>query len=385
MKAQMVKNAVIVPVGAKGGFVLKHPPADRDALRGECVECYRTFGMRGLLDITDNIVDAETIPPPGVVCYDEDDPYLVVAADKGTATFPDIANGIAGEYSFWLGDAFASGGSTGYDHKAMGITARGAWESVKRHFRALDVDVQDDQRHLVGIGDMAATSSATECFSRHLKLVAAFNHEHIFLDPDPNPEASYAERERSSARALELGGLRPGRDLGRRRRVLLLGQVDRARRRQGPRWDRSRGPHPERADQAILTARVDLLWNGGIGTFVKASTESHFDVGDRANDAPPRGRSRRAPGRRRGRNGFTQGADRVCLAGGRIFTDAIDNSAGVDCSDHEVNIKILLGAVVAAGDMTVKQRNELLAQMTTTWLASSCATTTGRRRPSALP
>jgi glutamate dehydrogenase len=369
MKAQMVKNAVIVPVGAKGGFVLKHPPADRDALRGECVECYRTF-MRGLLDITDNIVDAKTIPPPGVVCYDEDDPYLVVAADKGTATFSDIANGIAGEYSFWLGDAFASGGSTGYDHKAMGITARGAWESVKRHFRALDVDVQTTSVTLVGIGDMAGDVFGNGMLlSRHLKLVAAFNHEHIFLDPDPNPEASYAERERlfSLARsswadydpaAISAGG----GVFSRSAKSIELSPEARS-----SLGIEAEALTPNELIRAILTARVDLLWNGGIGTFVKASTESHFDVGDRANDAlRVDGRDVRARVVGEGGNlGFTQkGRIEYALAGGRIFTDAIDNSAGVDCSDHEVNIKILLGAVVAAGDITVKQRNELLAQMT---------------------
>ena len=369
MKAQMVKNAVIVPVGAKGGFVLKLPPTDREALRGECVDCYRTF-IRGLLDLTDNIVGGETIPPPGVVCYDEDDPYLVVAADKGTATFSDIANGIAGEYGFWLGDAFASGGSTGYDHKAMGITARGAWESVKRHFRALDIDVQTTSISVVGIGDMAGDVFGNGMLlSRHLKLVAAFNHEHIFLDPDPDPETSYAERERlfslprsswadyDAAAISAGGGVFP-------RSAKSIELSPEARAALGIEAEELA---PNELIRAILTAPVDLLWNGGIGTFVKASTESQLDVGDRANDAlrVDGGDVRARVVGEGGNLGFTQkGRIEYALAGGRIFTDAIDNSAGVDCSDHEVNIKILLGDVVVAGDMTEKQRNELLAEMT---------------------
>jgi len=369
MKAQMVKNAVIVPVGAKGGFVVKRPPAGRDALREEVVECYRTL-MRGLLDVTDNLVGGETVPPHHVVRYDGDDPYLVVAADKGTATFSDVANGIAAEYGFWLDDAFASGGSAGYDHKAMGITARGAWESVKRHFRGLGTDIQTTDFTAVGIGDMAGDVFGNGMLlSRHLKLVAAFNHEHVFLDPDPDPERSYGERERlfalprsswadyDSVAISQGGGVYP-------RSAKSVELSPEVRLRLGI---EAEALTPNELIHAILTAEVDLLWNGGIGTFVKASTESHLDVGDKANDAlRVDGRDLRAPVVGEGGNlGFTQrGRVEYALAGGRILTDAIDNSAGVDCSDHEVNIKILLGEVVAAADMTMKQRNELLADMT---------------------
>jgi glutamate dehydrogenase len=369
MKAQMVKNAVIVPVGAKGGFVVKRPPSDREALRKEVVSCYRTL-MRGLLDITDNIVGGETVPPPDVVRYDGDDPYLVVAADKGTATFSDVANGIAAEYGFWLGDAFASGGSAGYDHKAMGITARGAWESVKRHFRELGVDVQAADVTVVGIGDMSGDVFGNGMLlSRHLRLVAAFNHEHIFLDPDPDPEVSYAERERlfalprSSWAEYDPAAISPGGGVFPRT-VKSIELSPQARAALGV---EAEALPPNELIRAILLAQVDLLWNGGIGTYVKASTESHLDVGDKANDALRiDGRDVRTRVVGEGGNlGFTQkGRIEYALAGGRIYTDAIDNSGGVDCSDHEVNIKILLGAVVAAGDMTEKQRNELLAQMT---------------------
>ena len=369
MKAQMVKNAVIVPVGAKGGFVVKQPPAEREALREEVVESYRTL-MRGLLDLTDNLVAGEAVPPPDVVRYDDDDPYLVVAADKGTASFSDIANGIAAEYGLWLGDAFASGGSAGYDHKAMGITARGAWESVTRHFRELGVDVQTTDFTAVGIGDMAGDVFGNGVLlSRHLKLVAAFNHEHVFLDPDPDPEASYAERERlfvlprsswgdyDTAAISAGGGVFP-------RTAKSVELSPEARRALGI---EAEALTPNELIRAILAAPVDLLWNGGIGTFVKASTEPHLAVGDKANDAlRVDGRDVRARVVGEGGNlGFTQkGRIEYALAGGRIYTDAIDNSAGVDCSDHEVNIKILLDTVVAAGDMTAKQRNELLAEMT---------------------
>ena len=369
MKAQMVKNAVIVPVGAKGGFVVKRPPADREALREEVVACYQTF-VRGLLDLTDNIVAGETVPPPDVVRYDEDDPYLVVAADKGTATFSDLANGIAAEYGFWLGDAFASGGSAGYDHKGMGITARGAWESVKRHFRELDVDVETAEITAVGIGDMSGDVFGNGMLlSRHLKLVAAFNHEHVFLDPDPDPERSYAERERlfhlprSSWADYDTAAISPGGGVFPRtaKKIPLTAE---ARARLGV---DAEAVTPNEVVHAIITAPVDLLWNGGIGTFVKASWESHLDVGDKTND-PSRADARdlrcRVVGEG-GNLGLTQGARvEYALAGGRIYTDAIDNSAGVDCSDHEVNIKILLGDVVSTGDMTEKQRNELLVEMT---------------------
>ena len=369
MKAQMVKNAVIVPVGAKGGFVVKRPPSDREALREEVVACYRVL-MQGLLDLTDNLVGGETVPPRDVVRYDDDDPYLVVAADKGTAKFSDLANSVAAEYGFWLGDAFASGGSAGYDHKAMGITARGAWESVKRHFRELGVDVQTTEVTAVGIGDMAGDVFGNGMLlSRHLKLVAAFNHEHIFLDPDPEPEASFKERERLfnlprsswadyDPKVISAGG---GVFPRSAKSIPLSPEV---RRRLGV---ESEALPPNDLIRAILTAEVDLLWNGGIGTFVKASSESHLDVGDKANDGlRADGKDIRARVVGEGGNlGLTQrGRIEYALAGGRIYTDAIDNSAGVDCSDHEVNIKILLGGVVADGDMTEKQRNELLAEMT---------------------
>ena len=369
MKAQMVKNAVIVPVGAKGGFVVKRPPPERDALRTEVVECYRTF-VRGLLDLTDNIVGGETVPPPEVIRYDSDDPYLVVAADKGTATFSDVANAIAADYGFWLGDAFASGGSAGYDHKKMGITARGAWESVTRHFRELGVDVKTAEITAVGIGDMAGDVFGNGMLlSRKLKLVAAFNHEHVFIDPDPDPEASWQERRRlfdlprSSWADYDAGTLSQGGGVFPRTAKSIPLSPE-ARRALGVEVE---ALTPTELIRAVLTAPVDLLWNGGIGTFVKASWETHLDVGDRANDAM------RADGRdlrcrvvgEGGNLGFTQqGRIEYALAGGRILTDAIDNSAGVDCSDHEVNIKILLGAAVASGDLTEKQRNELLADMT---------------------
>jgi glutamate dehydrogenase len=369
MKAQMVKNAVIVPMGAKGGFVVKRPPAEPEALRAEVVECYRAL-VRALLDLTDNLVDGEAVPPPDVVRYDDDDPYLVVAADKGTATFSDIANAIAAEYGFWLGDAFASGGSAGYDHKEMGITARGAWESVTRHFRELGVDVQATDFTAVGIGDMAGDVFGNGMLlSRHLKLVAAFNHEHVFLDPDPDPEAGYAERKRlfalprSSWSDYDPAAISPGGGVFPRsaKSIELSPQ---AREALGVEAEELA---PNELIRAILTAPVDLLWNGGIGTFVKASTEGHLDVGDKAND-PLRvdGRDVRARVVGEGGNlGFTQkGRIEYALADGRIYTDAIDNSAGVDCSDHEVNIKILLDGLVASGDLTEKQRNELLVEMT---------------------
>ncbi len=371
MKAQTVKNAVIVPVGAKGGFVVKQPPADggREALMQEVVACYRTL-ICGMLDLTDNLAGERVVPPPQVARYDGDDPYLVVAADKGTATFSDIANGISEEYGFWLGDAFASGGSTGYDHKAMGITARGAWESVERHFRALGVDVQSTDFTVVGIGDMAGDVFGNGMLlSRHIKLVGAFNHMHIFLDPDPDPETSFEERARLFALPRsswtdydqdlisEGGGIFPRSaksiPLSPEVRELLGVEAETLT--------------PNEVVNALLKARVDLLWNGGIGTYVKASVETDAEVGDRAND-PVRVNGNELGCRvvgEGGNLGFTQrGRIEYALNGGRIYMDAIDNSAGVDCSDHEVNIKILLDAIVENGDMTVKQRNELLAQMT---------------------
>lgn len=369
MKAQTVKNAVIVPVGAKGGFVVKRPPGDRDALREEVIACYSTF-VRGLLDLTDNIVAGETVPPPRVVRYDDDDPYLVVAADKGTAAFSDLANRIAGEHGFWLGDAFASGGSAGYDHKAMGITARGAWESVKRHFRELGVDLAKQDVTAVGIGDMAGDVFGNGMLlSRRLRLVAAFNHEHVFLDPDPDPETSYTERERlfnlprSTWADYDPEKISPGGGVFPRSAKSIELSPE-ARERLGI---EVKALTPNEVVRAILGAPVDLLWNGGIGTFVKASSETHAEVGDKANDAVrvDAGELRCKVVGEGGNLGLTQrGRVEYALAGGRIFTDAIDNSAGVDCSDHEVNIKILLGDVVASGDLTEKQRNELLFEMT---------------------
>jgi glutamate dehydrogenase len=382
MKAQMVKNALIVPVGAKGGFVVKKPPAHggREALLEEGIACYKTF-LSGLLDLTDNIVEGNIVPPDRVVRYDEDDPYLVVAADKGTATFSDIANDVSAQYGFWLGDAFASGGSQGYDHKAMGITARGAWESVKRHFRELGTDIQTTDFTAVGIGDMSGDVFGNGMLlSRHTKLIAAFNHLQVFIDPDPDPERSYEERKRlfelprsawsdyDASLISEGGGV-----FSRTAKSLKLSEQ--AREALGIEVEQLT---PNELIQAILRAPVDLLFNGGIGTYAKASTESHADVGDKANDAVRvDGRTMRCRVVGEGGNlGLTQRARiEYALVGGprtqgpshphgRINTDAIDNVAGVNCSDHEVNIKILLDGLVADGDMTEKQRNELLADMT---------------------
>src|SRR5215207_3800716 len=371
MKAQTVKNAVIVPVGAKGGFVVKRPPAEggREALQQEVVACYKTL-IRGMLDITDNISGDEIVPPPDVTRYDGDDPYLVVAADKGTATFSDIANELSAEYGFWLGDAFASGGSVGYDHKEMGITARGAWESVSRHFRELGKNIQTEDFTVVGIGDMSGDVFGNGMLlSRHIKLVGAFNHMHIFLDPEPDPEKSFEERERlfrlprsswtdyDESIISEGGGIFPrtAKSIPLSPQVREMLDVE------------AESMTPTELINAMLKAEVDLLWNGGIGTYVKASSESNAEVGDRANDAlRANGDELRCRVVGEGGNlGFTQlGRIEYALSGGRIYMDAIDNSAGVDCSDHEVNIKILLDAIVEAGDMTEKQRNELLASMT---------------------
>ncbi len=371
MKAQQVKNAVIVPVGSKGGFVVKHPPAggSREEIQAEGIECYKIL-MRGMLDITDNIKGPAVVQPPRVVRYDDDDPYLVVAADKGTATFSDIANGVSQDYGFWLDDAFASGGSAGYDHKKMGITARGAWESVKRHFRETGHDIQSEDFSVVGVGDMSGDVFGNGMLlSRHIRLLGAFNHLHVFVDPDPDPAASFAERERLfalprsswadyDAKLISKGG----------------GVFDRSAKsiRLSPEIKALFGLSadslpPNDLIKAILTARVDLLWFGGIGTYVKASRESAAEVGDRANDGVRIDASQvRAKVIGEGANlGVTQrGRIDFALRGGRINTDAIDNSAGVDCSDHEVNIKILLGSVVADGDMTLKQRDRLLEAMT---------------------
>jgi glutamate dehydrogenase len=369
MKAQMVKNAVIVPVGAKGGFVVKRPPPKREQLPEEVVACYQTF-IRGLLDLTDDIDGGEVVPPANVVRYDGDDPYLVVAADKGTATFSDIANGIALEEGFWLGDAFASGGSTGYDHKKMGITARGAWESVKRHFRELGTDVQSEDFTVVGIGDMSGDVFGNGMLlSRHIRLVGAFNHRHVFIDPSPDPERSFEERRR----LFELPGS-TWDDYDREAISAGGGVYDRAAKlvRLSPEAREALGIEeeslkPNELVRALLRAPVDLLWNGGIGTYVKAGSETHADAGDKANDAVRVDASElRAKVIGEGGNlGVTQlGRIEYALAGGRVNTDAIDNSGGVDCSDREVNIKILLDAVVESGDLTEKQRNELLVEMT---------------------
>ncbi|MFE7413421.1 NAD-glutamate dehydrogenase [Streptomyces laurentii] len=380
VKAQMVKNTVIVPVGAKGGFVAKQlpdPSVDRDAWLAEGIASYKMF-ISALLDITDNLVGGEVVPPADVVRHDEDDTYLVVAADKGTASFSDIANGVAESYGFWLGDAFASGGSAGYDHKGMGITARGAWESVKRHFRELGHDTQTEDFTVVGVGDMSGDVFGNGMLlSEHIRLVAAFDHRHIFIDPTPDAATSYAERRRlfelprsswadyNPALLSAGGGVHP--------RTAKSIPVNAHMRTALGIADGVTKMTPAELMQAVLHARVDLLWNGGIGTYVKSSAESNADVGDKANDAiRVDGRDVRARVVGEGGNlGATQ-LGRIEFArsggpegdGGKINTDAIDNSAGVDTSDHEVNIKILLNGLVTEGDMTVKQRNKILAQMT---------------------
>ncbi|NML42594.1 NAD-glutamate dehydrogenase [Ramlibacter sp. G-1-2-2] len=371
VKAQMVKNTVIVPVGSKGGFVLKKaPPAsDREAFMKEGVACYQEY-LRGLLDLTDNLVNGQAVPPPMVVRRDDNDPYLVVAADKGTATFSDYANAISAEYGHWLGDAFASGGSQGYDHKAMGITARGAWESVKRHFRETGMDTQATDFTVVGVGDMSGDVFGNGMLlSKHIRLIAAFDHRHVFIDPEPDAQRSFAERERlfqlprSSWGDYDTQLISEGGGIWARteKSVPLSPQ---ARAALGITAEHLT---PAEVVTAILKAPADLLYNGGIGTYVKAETESHADVGDRANDAVRiNGEDLRVKVVAEGGNlGFTQrGRIEAALHGVKINTDAIDNSAGVDTSDHEVNIKILLGLAVGDGEMTEKQRNALLPQMT---------------------
>jgi glutamate dehydrogenase len=374
VKAQMVKNTVIVPVGSKGGFVLKRAPSpsDREAYMREGVECYQDY-LRGLLDLTDNLSQEGVVPPPQVRRHDADDPYLVVAADKGTASFSDYANAISREYGFWLDDAFASGGSAGYDHKAMGITARGAWESVKRHFRGMGVNTQTTDFTVVGIGDMSGDVFGNGMLlSRHIRLVAAFDHRHIFLDPDPDPEISFVERERlfhlprSSWADYNTGLISKGGGVYPRsaKAIPLSPEVRRALGVQDAAPDELT---PNEMVNILLKAPVDLIYNGGIGAYVKSSRETNAEVGDRANDAVRvNGRDLRCRVFAEGGNlGCTQlGRVEFALAGGRINTDAIDNSAGVSTSDHEVNIKILLRIVTAAGEMTEKQRNALLAEMT---------------------
>ncbi|MHC8491717.1 NAD-glutamate dehydrogenase [Thalassospira sp. SM2505] len=371
VKAQMVKNAVIVPVGSKGGFVVKRPPTDgsREAFLEEGIACYKIL-MSGMLDITDNIVGGDIIPPERVRRLDEDDPYLVVAADKGTATFSDIANGVARDYGFWLDDAFASGGSQGYDHKKMGITARGAWESVKRHFREMGKDIQTTPFTVAGVGDMSGDVFGNGMLlSEQIKLVAAFNHMHIFVDPDPDTAKSFAERKRlfdmprSSWTDYDKKLLSKGGDIFDRK-AKTLDPSPEVRKLLG--LDSGKVT-PADMMKAILKADVELMWFGGIGTYIKSSHETNADAGDRANDAIRiNGRELRAKVVGEGANlGATQrGRIEYAHAGGRLNTDAIDNAAGVNCSDHEVNIKILVGEVVAAGDMTEKQRNKLLVEMT---------------------
>ncbi len=373
VKAQMVKNTVIVPVGAKGGFFAKNLPdsSDRDAWLAEGVACYKTF-ISGLLDVTDNLVDGETVPPQRVVRLDGDDSYLVVAADKGTATFSDIANGVAKDYGFWLGDAFASGGSAGYDHKAMGITARGAWVSVQRHFREMGVDCQEQDITCVGVGDMSGDvfGNGMLC-SEHIRLVAAFDHRDIFIDPEPDAATSFAERKRlfelprSSWQDYDTSLISQGGGVFSRsaKSIPLSTEMRGALGIVG----HDKTMTPAELMRAILLAPVDLMWNGGIGTYVKAETETHADAGDKANDAirVDGGELRARCVGEGGNLGLTQlGRIEYALGGGRVNTDFIDNSAGVDTSDHEVNIKILLDRVVKDGDLTEKQRNQLLATMT---------------------
>ncbi|MEZ5648554.1 MAG: NAD-glutamate dehydrogenase [Alphaproteobacteria bacterium] len=371
MKAQMVKNAVIVPVGSKGGFVLKRAPqgGDRKALLEEGIACYKIF-IRSLLDITDNLdADGKPVPPPRTVRHDEDDPYLVVAADKGTATFSDYANAISEEYGFWLGDAFASGGSAGYDHKKMGITARGAWEGVKRHFREMGQDIQSEDFTVVGVGDMGGDVFGNGMLlSHHIRLIAAFNHRHIFIDPAPDSEKSWQERKRLfdavqgwdgyDTKLISKGGgvfERSVKSITVSPEMKILFEITQDR------------VTPDDLIRAILCAKIDLLWFGGIGTYIKSTHESHEDVGDRANDTLRIDAAAvRAKAIGEGANLAVTQAARVdyALSGGRCNTDAIDNSAGVDCSDHEVNIKILLGDPARRGTLTRPQRDALLVEMT---------------------
>ncbi|GII91075.1 NAD-glutamate dehydrogenase [Sinosporangium siamense] len=373
VKAQMVKNTVIVPTGSKGGFVVKRPPVGggRDEFLAEGVECYRTF-ISGLLDVTDNLIDGKVVPPADVVRHDEDDTYLVVAADKGTATFSDIANGVSKEYGFWLGDAFASGGSVGYDHKAMGITARGAWESVKYHFRTMGHDVQTMDFTVAGIGDMSGDVFGNGMLlSRHIRLVAAFDHRHIFIDPDPDAERSFSERlrlfelPRSSWADYDTKLISRGGGIWPRAAKSI--QVTPQMKETLGIGEGVTALAPSDLISAILRAPVDLLWNGGIGTYVKATTESHGDVGDKANDGlrVNAGDLRCKVIGEGGNLGVTQLARiEFALGGGLVNTDFIDNSAGVDTSDHEVNIKILLDGAVRDLELGDEQRDERLLDMT---------------------
>lgn len=371
VKAQQVKNTVIIPVGSKGGFVLKKAPqmSDREAFQGEGIACYKIF-ISGLLDITDNLEGSKVVPPLNTVRKDGDDPYLVVAADKGTATFSDIANSVSQQYGFWLGDAFASGGSAGYDHKKMGITARGGWESVKRHFREMDFNTQKQDFNVIGIGDMSGDVFGNGMLlSPHIRLIGAFNHMHIFIDPDPNAARTIVERKRmfklprSSWTDFDTSLLSKGGAIFERSAKSLKLSPE-IMKRFGITKNKIT---PNELIRILLTAKTDLLWFGGIGTYIKESDESHLDVGDRANDAIRINADElncKVIGE--GANlGVTQRARiEAALGGVRLYADSIDNSAGVDCSDHEVNIKILIDKVVARGDLPVKKRNPLLAKMT---------------------
>jgi len=366
----VVKNTMIVPVGAKGGFIVKQmPQGDRAHQMSEVVHCYRSF-ISGLLDITDNLKGDDVIHPVDVRRLDEDDTYLVVAADKGTATFSDIANSVADSYGFWLGDAFASGGSIGYDHKGMGITAKGAWESVKRHFREMGIDCQTTDFTCVGIGDMAGDVFGNGMLlSKHIRMQAAFNHMHIFLDPNPHVAKSFKERQRLfdlprsswddyNQKLISKGG---GLFLRSAKRIKLSPEVKE--------WLGLDMDHltPAELIHELLKAPVDLLWNGGIGTYIKAESEVHAEVGDHANDGVRvNGKQLRCRVVGEGGNlGATQlGRVEFALNGGRINTDFVDNSAGVDCSDHEVNIKILLNNALEQGMLNDESRKELLASMT---------------------
>ena len=371
MKAQMVKNSIIVPVGAKGGFYVKQAPStmDREAYRSEGVECYRTF-IRGLLDLTDNRVGNRVIPPRDVVRYDVDDPYLVVAADKGTAAFSPVANTIAEEYGFWLADAFASGGVAGYDHKKMAITAKGAWESVKHHFQILGLDTRSTNFTVIGIGDMSGDVFGNGMLlSRHIRLVAAFNHMHIFLDPEPDAGISYAERKRLftlpgstwddyNQTLISSGGGVFSRKL---KSIPLSPEVQKFLHTD---LDKA---NPVELIRLILMAPVDLIWNGGIGTYIKADNELNSDVGDKANDSVRvNGSQLRCRVIGEGGNlGITQkGRIQYASNNGLVNADWIDNSGGVACSDREVNIKILLNGLVRSGELTLKDRNRLLRDMT---------------------
>jgi glutamate dehydrogenase len=371
VQTQIVKNAVIVPGGSKGGFITKLILEDRDEMLAEAAEQYRTL-IRGILDVTDNLVDGEIVPPERVIRYDGDDPYLVVAADKGTAHLSDAANAVAAEYGFWLGDAFASGGSQGYDHKKEGITARGAWVCVKRHFREMGKNIQEEPFTVIGVGDMSGDVFGNGMLlSRQIRLIAAFDHRHVFIDPDPDPASSYAERERLfrmgrsswadyDQSTLSGGGLIVPRDA---KQVVLTPEAREA-------LDLGEAPDPtdgEALVRAVLRAPAELLWNGGIGTYVKDPEETHAEVGDTGNDAVriDADELRCKVIGEGGNLGLTQRARiRFSLQGGRLNTDALDNSAGVDMSDHEVNLKILLTPSVAAGRLSLDDRNRLLREMT---------------------